>query len=84
MLKIGTLNVTKNTPFSMLNEEMLRPDFLQFTTQQPKILKRTQIGHKNVHVSRGLLTQRMSPLEKINEAQEKSNHRETRKNHSNF
>ena len=40
MLKIGTLNNAKNTQFSMLNEEISRPDFQQFITQQPTILKK--------------------------------------------
>ena len=40
------------------------------TIYYPTILKRTQIGHKNVHISRGPLTQRMFPLEKTIEIQE--------------
>ena len=57
----------------MLNEEISRPDFLQFTTQQPTILKKTRIGHENVHVSLGPLMQRMFPLEKIIEETIRSN-----------
>ena len=72
MLKTGTLNTIKNTQFSMLNEEKTRPDFLQFTIQQPTILKRIRNGHKNVHVSFGLLMQRKLKLEKLIEEQIKT------------
>ena len=65
MLKIGTSNNTKNAEFSILNAGISRPDFLQFTIQQPTIFKWIRTGHKNVHVSLGSLMQRMSPLEKI-------------------
>ena len=49
----------------MLNEEISKPDFQQFITQQPTILKTTRSAHKNPHASLGPLMQRMSPLKKI-------------------
>ena len=49
----------------MVKRGNIKTEFQQFITQQPTNLKNTRSGHKNVHVSLGLLMQRMFPVEKI-------------------